>query len=133
MSPYVRFVITVLALVAIAPPASAGIALERAVCSVRLSPGMSEGLGRFGGLVITTKASYAECTDRFAPLQVYMLCSTAATSSSCTVDSRFLYTELALLAVYNALVDARHALDLVDVFFEGVQDNRGQQIRVGSG
>ena len=60
-----------------------------------------------------------------------MLCTDLPTSSSCTVDTRFHYTESALLAIYDVLVEARHALDTVDIFFEGAQIGRGQQVRVG--
>lgn len=124
--------IAVLVLVTYAAPASAGISAQRAICSVRLAPGTSEGLGKSGGLVISTKARYEHCGNSFEPLEVHLLCTALPTSSSCTADARFHYTEAALLAVYHALVEARHALDTVDVFFEGVQSNRGQQIRVGA-
>lgn len=131
MNQIVRLAVAALALFAFATPASAGISGQRAVCSVRLAPGASEGLGRSGGLVISTKARYEDCGNSFEPLEVHVLCTTLPTSSSCTVDSRFHYSEAALLAVYDVLVNARHALDTVDVFFEGAQSNRGQQIRVG--
>lgn len=131
MRQYVRSAIAVLVLVALSAPASAGIAVGRAVCSVRLSPGTADGLGKSGGLVITTKARYEDCGDTFEPLQVHMLCTATPTSSSCTVDTRFHYTESALLGIYDVLIDARHSLDTVDVFFEGAQNNRGQQIRIG--
>lgn len=131
MNSFVRFVIAVLVLVAVAVPASAGISGERAVCSVRFSPGTADGLGKSGGLVISTKARYEDCGNSFEPMQVHLLCTALPTSTACTVDARFHYTESALLAIYDSLVDARHALDTVDVFFEGTQNNRGQQIRVG--
>lgn len=132
MNRIVQSAIAVLALVAFAAPASAGISGQRAICSVRLAPGTSEGFGKSGGLVISTKARYEHCGNSFEPVEVHVLCTAAPTNSSCTVDARFHYTESALLAVYDALIEARHALDTVDVFFEGVQTNRGQQIRVGT-
>lgn len=131
MNPIVRSAIAMLALIAFATPASAGISAQRAICSVRLAPGTSDGLGRSGGLVISTKARYEDCGNSFEPLEVHMLCTALPTSSSCTVDTRFHYTESALLAIYDVLVEARHALDTVDVFFEGAQIGRGQQVRVG--
>ena len=132
MNPIVQPAIALLALIAFATPASAGILGQRAICSVRLAPGTSDGLGRSGGLVISTKARYEDCGNSFEPLEVHMLCTALPTSSSCTVDNRFHYTESALLAIYDALVEARHALDTVDIFFEGAQVGRGQQVRVGS-
>lgn len=132
MNRIVRSALAVLALLAFAAPASAGISGQRAICTVRLAPGTSEGLGKFGGLVISTKARYEHCGNSLEPLEVHMLCTALPTNSSCTVDARFHYTESALLAVYDALIEARHALDTVEVFFEGVQSNRGQQIRVGA-
>lgn len=131
MNPIVQSAVAVLALVAFAAPASAGISGQRAVCSVRLAPGTSEGLGKFGGLVIATQARYEDCGNSFVPMEVHLLCTGLPTNASCTVDARFHYTESALLAVYDVLIEARHALDTVDIFFEGVQTGRGQQIRVG--
>ena len=131
MNPIVQPAIALLALIAFATPASAGILGQRAICSVRLAPGTSDGLGRSGGLVISTKARYEDCGNSFEPLEVHMLCTALPTSSSCTVDTRFHYTESALLAIYDVLVEARHALDTVDIFFEGAQIGRGQQVRVG--
>jgi hypothetical protein len=131
MNAFAPSVVAVLVFLALAPPASAGVSLNRAVCSVRLVPGASEGLGRSGGLVISTKATFEDCSDNFAPLQVHMLCTATPTSSNCTTDTRFHYSEAALLATYDVLVEARHALDTVDIFFDGTQINRGQQVRVG--
>lgn len=133
MKSIVQSVIVVLALAAFSTPASAGLSFDRAVCSVRLSIGTSEGFGKSGGLVISTKDRYEDCIDSAKPLQVHMLCTALPTNSACTVDTRFHYTESALLAVFGVLVDARHNLDTVDIFFEGSgSNNRGQQIRVGS-
>lgn len=132
MHAFTRSAVAALVLLALAPPASAGIALDRAVCSVRLSVGTADGFGRSGGLVISTKSTYAACSDNLEPLQVSVLCTATPTSFSCTSDTRFHYTEAALLATYAVLVDARHALDTVDVFFEGTQNTRGQQVRVGT-
>lgn len=112
-------------------PASAGIAVNRAVCNVRLVPGTAEGLGRSGGLVITTKAAFQDCGDNTQPLQVHVLCTASPTSSSCTTDVRYHYSEAALLATYGVLLDARHVLDTVDLFFDGTNSIRGQQVRVG--
>lgn len=131
MNQIVQTAIAVLALIAFSTPASAGLSAQRAVCSVRLAPGTSEGLGKFGGLVISTKVRHEDCGDNFVPMEVHFLCSAAPTSFSCTTDARFHYSESALLAVYDVLVEARHAFDTVDIFFEGAQIGRGQQIRVG--
>ncbi len=130
MNPFVKTAFALLALLATAAPVCAEIAGQRAVCSVRLVPGTSEGLGRSGGLVITTKARYQDCSDNFAPLAVHMLCTASPSNAACTTDARFHYTESALLAVYHVLVEARHALDTVDIFFQGAE-SRGQQVRVG--
>jgi hypothetical protein len=125
--------VAAVAFAAFAAPVCAGLSPARAICSVRLVPGTSEGLGKAGGLVVSTKERYEDCTDHSKPLQPYMLCTALPTNLACTVDSRFHYTESALLAVFSVLVDARHNLDTVDVFFEGsAGSNRGQQIRVGT-
>lgn len=131
MHPFARSAFAVLVLLALATPASAGLLFSRAVCNVRLVPGTSEGLGKSGGLVISTKAAYADCGNNLEPLQVQVLCTATPTSSSCPTDVRFHYSEAALLATYGVLLDARHAQDTVDIFFEGSQSNRGQQVRVG--
>lgn len=114
-------------------PAQAGILNNQAVCSVRMSPGQLEGLGRSGGLILTTKQAYAHCSDGTQPNQVTYFCSTAPTSSNCALDTRAHYSEAALMALYAALTQVHHQLDLVDIFFEGNSFNsRGQQIRIGS-
>lgn len=133
MKKTVYSVIAALAFAAFVTPVSAGLSPRRAICSVRLVPGTSEGLGKAGGLVVSTKERYEDCIDNSKPLQPYMLCTALPTNLSCTVDARFHYTESALLAVFDVLVDARHNLDTVDIFFEGSgASSRGQQIRVGA-
>lgn len=131
MSAIARSAVAALVLLALTAPASAGTSLNRAVCNVRFAAGTMEGYGRSGGLVIGTKANYAGCSDSFEPLQVHILCTATPTSPSCTSDVRFHYSEAALLATYDVLVAVRHAQDTVDIFFEGSQNHRGQQVRVG--
>ncbi len=134
MKKTIYSVVAAVALAAFATPVSAGISTARAICSVRLQPGTSEGFGKSGGLVISTKERYEDCADNTKPLQTFMLCTALPTNAACTVDSRFHYTESALLAVFDVSVDARHNLDTVDIFFEGsVLSSRAQQIRIGEG
>lgn len=132
MTTFRRFAIAAFALAVLCSSASAGVSSARAICSVRFSPGTMEGLGKAGGLIISTRQTYEDCGNSSTPLLVYTLCSATPTNSNCTTDARFHYTESALLAVLAALVDARHNLDAVDIFFEGsAATTRAQQVRIG--
>ncbi|MBK8067258.1 MAG: hypothetical protein IPK27_06430 [Rhodanobacteraceae bacterium] len=112
-------------------PAQAGVLVDQAVCNVRLSPGQLEGMGRSGGLVVSTKQTYAECSDEMRTPQVTYFCSTGPTSPNCPLDTRAHYSEAALMAVYSALTESLHALERVDIFFEGnFTGQRGMQVRI---
>jgi hypothetical protein len=108
--------------------ADAGITSQLAVCAVRLDPTATNGSS--GAVLVSLKANYAACDDNNVPYTTTTyFCSKQPTNNSCTTATTFHYSESGLQGLYQAVIQAQVNERFVEVFHEGSNTTRGQQLR----